>query len=66
MTLEELQAKRDEILATIHEARLQFGDRSEEFITDKAKALAIIDAEIAKLQSPAERQFTIQTKRGLE
>ena len=64
MTLEELQTKRDEILASIGHARVTFGERSLEY-SRQQEALALIDAEIARLQSPQVRLFTIQTKRGL-
>lgn len=66
MTLEQLQAKRDEILKAIGIARVIFADRSVEYTADKEKELAVIDAEIARLQSPQARQFTVQTSRGLE
>jgi len=64
MTVEALQAKREQILKTIGTVRVQFGERSVEF-SRQSDALALIDAEIAK-RSPQVRQFTIQTKRGLE
>jgi hypothetical protein len=65
MTLVELQAKRESILQQIEVARVTFGERSVEY-GDKRKALELIDAEIAKLEGPQDRQFTIQTKRGLQ
>jgi len=49
MTLEELQAQREDILKTIGVYRVQFGERSVQY-SDQAKALAAIDAEIARLQ----------------
>lgn len=67
-TLAELQAQRDEILSQMGGAQsLTFQDRS---ITRRPQqeldaALARVDAEIAALQSPQPRQFTIQTSRGL-
>jgi hypothetical protein len=64
MTVEALQAKREQILKTIGTVRVQFGERNVEF-SRQQDALALVDAEIAK-QSPQARQFTIQTKRGLE
>jgi hypothetical protein len=67
MTLAELQAKRDAILASAGEAAIRFGDREIRFAwgDKRAAELALIDAEIAKLQGQAARQFTIQTSRGL-
>jgi hypothetical protein len=64
MTIEELQAKRDEIVKCIGTIRVTYGERSVEF-SKQSEALALIDAEIARLQSPQPRQFTIQTSRGL-
>lgn len=63
MTLEDLQTKRDEILASIGHARITFGERSLEY-SRQQEALALVDAEIARLQSPQPKQFTIQTSRG--
>ena len=65
MTLPELQAKRDEILKAIGIARIQFEGRSLEYVTDKQRELALVDAEIARRGSPQARQVTIQTERGL-
>lgn len=68
LTLEQLQAERDKILDAMgHPINVQFSDRS---ITYRAQAdleaaLKRVDAEIAKLQSPQSRQFTIQTNRGI-
>lgn len=64
MTLEQLQAKREEILQSLGIARIQFGERSIEYARQQ-EALAVVDREIAKLESPQPRQFTIQTSRGL-
>jgi hypothetical protein len=47
MTIEQLNVKRDEILTHVGEARVSFGDRSVEY-ADATKALAVIDAEIAR------------------
>lgn len=63
MTVVELQAKREAILASLGVARLQFGERSIEY-SRQADALAVVDREIEK-QSPGVRVFPIQTKRGL-
>jgi hypothetical protein len=48
MTLEELEAKREEILRRIGIARASFGERSVEY-SDAQKALEVLDAEIEKL-----------------
>ena len=64
-TLVELQDKRDKILGQIDMASVQEGDRSVQFVIDKQKSLAILDREIAALQSPQPKQFVIQTSRGL-
>ncbi len=64
MTLEQLQAKREEILQSLGIARVQFGERSMEYARQQ-EALTVVDREIAKLESPQPRQFTIQTSRGL-
>jgi hypothetical protein len=69
MTLDELQARRDSILEQMgRENRIAIGDgREVEYPTqpELEAALQRVDAEIAKLQSPQSRQFTIQTSRGL-
>ncbi|MGE5647028.1 MAG: hypothetical protein ACM336_14675 [Acidobacteriota bacterium] len=67
MTLAELQAKREEILAEMGAPDVQFEARGVKRRPqpELEAALAKIDAEIAKLQSPLDRLFTIQTKRGL-
>jgi hypothetical protein len=65
MTLRELQAKRDEILRAMGVARIQFEGRAIDYVADKKRELALLDAEIARLGSPQARQFTIQTERGL-
>jgi len=57
MTLEELQARREEILKTIGVYRVQFGERSVQY-SDQTKALAAIDAEIAKLQQQSQRSVS--------
>ena len=68
LTLEQLQAQREKILTDMgNTAQVQFGDRS---VTHRPQAemdaaLQRVDAEIAKLQSPQSRQFTVQTSRGL-
>jgi len=57
MTLEELQARREEILKTIGVYRVQFGERSVQY-SDQTKALSAIDAEIAKLQQQSQRSVS--------
>jgi hypothetical protein len=52
MTVSELQAQRDKILARIGIARQQFGERSVEY-ADAEKSLSLIDSEIAKAQAAA-------------
>ncbi len=52
MTIEQLNAKRDEILARIGIAKTQFGVRSVTY-TDATKDLALLDAEINKVTSSA-------------
>jgi len=68
LTLEQLQAQRDKILGEMGNAsNLQFGDRSVTYRpqAELEAALRRVSAEIAKLQSPQSRQFTIQTSRGI-
>jgi hypothetical protein len=68
LTLEQLQEQRDKILEEMgRPINVQFSDRS---VTYRAQedldgALKRVDAEIARLQSPQAKQFTIQTKRGI-
>jgi hypothetical protein len=50
VTIEQLRAKRDEILQTIGTTAVRFGERSVEYGNAK-DALATIDAEIAKAES---------------
>ena len=52
MTLEDLQTKRDAILANIGVVRASKGDRSVEY-TKSQDALAIIDAEIGRVNVAA-------------
>ena len=66
MTLEELQAKREEILKAIGIARVQFGDRSLQYVEDKKRELSLIDEEIAKAGSAkVTRHIRIATAKGL-
>lgn len=58
MTLAELQAKRDEILASIGILRVQFGERSVQY-ADQQKALAAIDAEIERLTRASQRSVSL-------
>ena len=68
LTLEQLQAQREDVLTSMRaESRIECSDRG---VTYKPQAeleaaLQRIDAEIAAMQSPQSRQFTIQTSRGL-
>ena len=69
MTLDELQAKREELLKAIGIARVQFGDRSLQYVADKERELALIDAEIARVQaktrgSSITRQIRVSTEKG--
>jgi len=67
MTLAELQARREKILADMGAPDIQFAERSirRRPQAELDVALQRVDAEIAKLQSPQSRQFTIQTNRGI-
>jgi hypothetical protein len=67
MTLEELQAQREAILAEMGQPDVQFEQRGVKRRpqAELEAALARVDVEIARLQSPQTRQFTIQTSRGL-
>lgn len=58
MTLDELQAKREEILASIGIARVQFGERSVQY-ADQQKALAAIDAEIQRIMQVSQRSVSV-------
>jgi len=55
MTIDELRAKREEILKTIGVVRVQFGERSVQY-ADQEQALAAIDAEIARLEAAGSTQ----------
>lgn len=57
MTIDELQAKREEILASIGIARVQFGERSVQY-ADQQKALAAIDAEMQRLTQASQRSVS--------
>jgi hypothetical protein len=69
LTLDQLQAERDALLEIIGKGirRIQFSDRLLEYETQAEMEAAVqrIDREIAALQSPKSRQFTIQTNRGI-
>jgi hypothetical protein len=69
MTIEELQAQRDKILKRIAQPQSGTGPGGMGFTNpsqdDNNKALAAIDAEIARLQGGESRTFTIQTNRGI-
>lgn len=68
MTLAELQAQRERILAEMGAPDLQFEARGVKRRPQPEldAALAKIDSEIARLQSSAPRQFTIHNSRELE
>ncbi len=57
MTIQELEAKREEILASIGIVRVQFGERSVQY-SDQQKALAAIDAEIERLARASQRSVS--------
>jgi hypothetical protein len=63
MTLDELLSKREEILRTIGILRVQFGERSVQY-SDQARALAAIDAEIARLQQTQRSVSYAEFKKG--
>lgn len=69
LTLEQLQAQRDKILGEMgHASRVETPDGGAITCRPQAEldaALQRIDAEIATLQAPQSRQFTIKTGRGL-
>ncbi len=69
LTVEQLQAQRDEIVAQMSAPQqVAFKGRSETLRpqAELEAALRRVDAEIARLQAPQDRQFTVQTKRGLD
>jgi len=57
MTIAELEAKRDELVASLGVASVRFGERSIQY-GDIAKALAAIDAEIQRLQQSEQRALS--------
>lgn len=69
LTLEQLQEERDALLEQMGKGynRIQFQDRALDYRpqAELEEALKRIDREIAALQSPQSRQFTIQTNRGI-
>jgi len=68
LNVEELLAKRERLVASLASPRrLQAGDLAIEHGDPGAiqRAIAAIDQEISRLESPKGRLFTIQTKRGL-
>jgi hypothetical protein len=66
-TLADLQAQRDSILAEMGAPDVQFENRSlkRRPQAELDEALKRVDREIAAVQSPQSRQFTIQTSRGI-
>ena len=68
LTLAQLQAQRAEIVEHMGKpSQVQFGDKSVTYRpqAELDAALQRIDGEIAAMQSPQSRQFTVQTSRGL-
>jgi hypothetical protein len=69
LTLAQLQQRRDEILDEMGRAsEVRFSDGrsvTQRPQTELDAALQRVDAEIAAMQSPQSRQFTVQTSRGL-
>ena len=67
MTLAQLQAKRETLLKSLGMASIEHDGNAIRYNSDENKlaSLRAIDAEIAALQNPQSRQFTIQTKRGI-
>ena len=70
MTIAELQAKRDRILKSIGISRQQSADQSIAYTENKGKELALIDAEIARLEAEAAgttrtRQIRMTSTTGL-
>ena len=64
MTIQELEAKREEILASIGIVRVQFGERSVQY-ADQQKALAAIDAEIERLARASQRSVSfVEFRKG--
>ncbi len=69
LTLEQLQAEREKaIMAMASPERVEFQGRS---ITNRGQrdlqaTINSLDAEIARMQSPQDRTFVIQSKRGIE
>ncbi len=66
-TLADLQAQRDTIIAEMGGPDVQLQDRSvkQRSQAELDQALQRVDREIASLQSPQPKQFTIQTSRGI-
>lgn len=67
MTLEQLKAKREQILKSLGLAGVRSGEDGVSFGADSEKlaALAKLESEIRALESPQPRQFTVQTNRGI-
>lgn len=67
MTLSELQAKRDEVLADIDTASVRAASgASKDFLMDKRRVLSILDDEIEKLTASGRlRRTVITTSKGL-
>jgi hypothetical protein len=71
MTLDELKAKRNRLLKTVGISRQEIGDQSVAYTGDWAKELAILDAEIAKMEAQETgrariRQIRMQSSTGLD
>jgi hypothetical protein len=67
IVLATLLTQRDAILAEMGQPDVQFGTQSVKRRpqAELDEALKRIDREIAQMQSPQSRQFTIQTSRGI-
>jgi hypothetical protein len=66
-TLADLQTQRGNIIAEMGMPDVQFAERSVKRRpqAELEEALKRLDREIAAVQSPQSRQFTIQTSRGI-
>jgi hypothetical protein len=68
VTIDQLQAARDKLVDEMGKgySRVEFEGRGLTYRpqAELEAALRQVDAEIARLQNPAARQFTVQTNRG--
>jgi hypothetical protein len=67
LTLEQLQAQREQIISEMGQPDVAFADRSikRRPQSELKDALARVDAELAKLQGSQSTVFTITSNRGL-